>query len=280
MGSLSVIVITYNEERNLRRCLESVRWADEIIVVDSFSTDRTVDIAREFTPFVDQHAYDGDIPQRERGFARAKGDWLFYIDADEEVTPPLRDEILRVIDDPGSCDGYEIPRRVHIFGRWAEHGGWSPDFTRRLFRRGHLVAEYAEVHGGFAIRGTSGRLTGMLNHYTYDTIAQYLEKMNDYTSLQVSSKLREEGSGRVGPGKLLLSPLSHFIRKYIVQKGYRDGIQGLVLAALGALYTLSLYAKLWEYRYSQKAGGELPPVTNVELKELQRRYEWHPSPSR
>ncbi len=280
MASLSVIVITFNEEHNLRRCLESVRWADEIIVIDSFSTDRTVDIAREFTPHVDQHAYDGDIPQRERGFARAKGDWLLYIDADEEVTPSLREEIVRVINEPASCDGYEIPRRVHIFGRWVEHGGWSPDFTRRLFRKGHIVAEHAEVHGGFNVRGTGGRLTGVLNHYTYATIAQYLEKMNDYTSLQVSAKLREKGSAHVGLRKIVLSPLSHFVRKYFIQKGYLDGIHGLVLAALGALYTLSLYAKLWEYRYFQKAGAALPPVTNVELKELQRRYEWHPSLSR
>ncbi len=280
MAALSVIIITYNEEKNLRRCLESVRWADEIIVVDSFSKDRTVGIAREFTPHVFQHAYDGDIRQRERGFARAAGEWLLYIDADEEVTPDLRNEIVRVINAPDACDAYELPRRVQIFGRWVEHGGWSPDYTRRLFRKGHAIPEYAEVHGGFTVRGRSGRLESVLNHYTYESIAHYLEKMNDYTSLQVSSKLREGRVERVGLHKILLSPLSHFFRKYIVQKGYRDGMPGFELASLGALYTLCLYAKLWEYRYRQQTGGRLPPVTNVEVSELRQRYNWSPNPSR
>lgn len=266
MARVSVVLITLNEERNIERCLGSVAWADEIIVVDSFSSDATIERARAHTGIILQHAYDGDIRQRERGFALATGDWLFYIDADEEVTPELRDEILRTVRDPAAKDGYSVPRKVMVFGAWILHGGWHPDYTFRLFRKGAYRAEQAEVHGGFTVDGEKGVLRGELLHYTYATIEQYLAKMNDYTSLQVSNKLASHRGFRVGWGKLLLSPVSHFLRAYISRKGYRDGIHGFLLAVLGAIYTFGLYAKIWEYRMREREGkGLLPPITNLEL---------------
>jgi glycosyltransferase involved in cell wall biosynthesis len=272
MGALSVIVITWNEEKNIRRCLESVRWADEIILVDSFSTDRTQELARSFTRKIFQHEFDGDIPQRQRGFREASGEWLLYLDADEEVSEELGAQIRGVIGTPGGADGYYLSRRSKIFGKWIQHGGWSPDLTFRLFRRGKVIPEPAEVHGGFTVGGEKGTLSGTLYHYTYDSIQEYLAKMNDYTSLQVSSKL--PGPDRAGHAawKILLSPLSHFFRKYVSTRGYRDGVRGLFLAALGAVYTLALYAKVWEYRMRARQEGqeELPPVTNAELHRLKR----------
>jgi glycosyltransferase involved in cell wall biosynthesis len=266
MAAVSVVVITYNEEQNIERCLESLRWADEVIVVDSFSTDRTVELARRYTQVVLQYPFDGDIPQRERGFAIAKFDWLLYIDADEEVTPELHREIRGVIDAPGAKDGYEIPRRVFIFGRWIRYGGWYPDYTIRLFRRNNYYPEYAEVHGGFAVRGEKGRLCQLLNHYTYSSIEQYIYKMNDYSSLQVSNKLQHHDGPNIPLRKLIFSPLSHFFRKYFSNKGYRDGMIGFVIAVLGAISTLALYTKLWEYHMRRRQGeGNLPPITNLEL---------------
>ncbi|HUN64507.1 MAG TPA: glycosyltransferase family 2 protein [Bacteroidota bacterium] len=269
-GTVSVIVICYNEERNLPRCLASLAWADEIIVVDSFSTDRTVEIAERSGARTLRHAYDGDIRQRERGFASATGEWFLYVDADEEVTPGLAEEIRAVTGRPDSRDGYEVPRRVKAFGKWIMHGGWYPDYTLRLFRRGRYTAVTEEVHGGFRVNGEAGRLTGLLNHYTYDTIGQYLGKMNDYTSLQISALLREPERSRKPLGKILFSPPAHFLRKYFGLGGYRDGMPGFLLAVLGAIYTLALYAKLWEYRYRQGRGEPLPPVTNVELGAFRR----------
>ncbi len=266
MAKLSVIIITFNEEKNIERCLRSVQWADEIIVVDSYSTDKTVELAKRYTPHIFQHSYDGDIPQRERAFARAGGDWLFYIDADEEVSSELREEITRTLDSTNANNGYFVPRKVAVLGRWILHGGWYPDYTFRLFRRDKYRAERAEVHGGFTVDGAKGRLRGPLFHYTYDTIEQYLAKMNDYTSLQVSNKLRDDPDMNVRWTKILLSPPSHFFRKYISQKGYKDGFVGFLLAALGATYTLALYAKMWEYQMRKREGkGLLPPITNVDL---------------
>jgi glycosyltransferase involved in cell wall biosynthesis len=272
MARLSVVLITLNEERNIDRCLGSVAWADEIIVVDSFSTDETIARARAHTPVILQHVYDGDIRQRERGFALATGEWLFYIDADEEVTPELRDEILAVMRDPSAKAGYSVPRRVMVFGRWILHGGWYPDMTFRLFRKDAYRSELAEVHGGFTVDGEKGALRGELLHYTYADIEQYLAKMNDYTSLQVSNKLASHPSVRPGWGKILLSPVSHFLRAYISRKGYKDGIHGFLLAALGALYTFALYAKIWEYQFRKDEGeGVLPPITNLELRAFKQR---------
>jgi len=271
MALLSVIVITFNEERNIERCLRSVQWADEVIVVDSFSTDRTIALAKNYTPHVFQHAYDGDIPQRERGIAKATGEWIFYIDADEEVSPELQEEMRHLLGSATAKAGYVVPRKVSAFGRWILHGGWYPDYTFRLFRRANYRAEHAEVHGGFTVDGEKGRLKGFLFHYTYETIEQYLSKMNDYTSLQVSSKLRDAPAMRVSWTKILLSPPSHFFRKYFSQKGYKDGFAGFTLAALGAIYTLALYAKVWEYQMRKSEGkGILPPITNVELQSYKR----------
>src|SRR5260221_1827683 len=182
MERLSVVVITFNEENNIERCLRSVRWADEVVVVDSFSSDRTVGLAKKYADTVIQHEFDGDIPQRERGFAVAAGTWLLYVDADEEATPELEAEIRAVLASHDARAGYEIPRKVFIFGTQIAHGGWQPDYAFRLFRRDRYRAEAAEVHGGFTVDGPRGRLPGLLNPYTYDSIGQYVAKMNDYTS--------------------------------------------------------------------------------------------------
>lgn len=271
MSKVSVIVITRNEERNIERCLKSVAWADEIIVVDSFSTDRTIELAEKYTPEVIHHEYDGDIPQRERGFAIATGEWLLYIDADEQVSDELKEEIRRVIASPEAKDGYYVPRKVFAFGKWISHGGWFPDYSFRLFRKANYRAELAEVHGGFTVDGEKGTLTGYLLHYTYDTIEQYLDKMNNYTSLQIANKLRDDPSARSSLTKLVFSPVSHFFRKYISNKGYKDGFHGFLLAALGSLSTLAIYAKLWEYRCRESEGkGHMPPITNLELNRYRR----------
>ncbi|TAK62794.1 MAG: glycosyltransferase family 2 protein [Bacteroidetes bacterium] len=266
MSKLSVILITYNEEKNIERCLNSVSWADEIIVVDSFSTDATISLTKKFTSYIIQHKYDGDINQRERGFAAAKGDWLFYIDADEEVNDELREDILNVMRNGAATDGYYAQRRNKIFGRWMYNGGWFPDLTFRLFNKEKYLAEHEEVHGGFTVRGAKGTLNGFLNHYPYETIEQYLAKMNDYTSLQVSNKLKQPDGVNISWIKIIFSPLSHFIRKFISNKGYKDGLHGFVLAMLGAIYTFSLYAKCKEYEIRlREEKGILPPITNLEL---------------
>ncbi len=266
MESVSVVLITLNEEKNVDRCLSSVQWANEIIVIDSFSRDKTVERARTYTDLVYQHEYPGSTRQMERGISYAHGDWILFVDGDEEVSPELAAEIKPLLESGSPYDGYEILRKPWAFGRWIEHGGWYPDWQFRFFRRDNYVVNHEEVHGGFSTRGEKGRLQGVVYHYTYPTIYSYVARMNDYTSLQVSNKLHTNPDAKVHWYNLLLSPLSHFLRIFVVNKGYKDGFPGFVLALLDATYSMLLYAKRWEYRLRKEEGkGELPPITNAEL---------------
>ncbi len=272
MPTLSVILTTLNEERNIDRCLSSVRWADEIVVVDSFSRDKTEEIARKYTDRVYQHEFPGSSRQVEKGIQYATGEWIFYIDADEEVSAELAQQMQDALKDSHGNIGYDILRKPSAFGKWIEHGGWFPDYTFRLFRKDSYVADHHEVHGGFNTKGKKGRLDGILYHHTYETIYSYVEKMNDYTSLQVSNKL--QGNPGLLPKRrnLILSPLSHFLRMYFSKKGYKDGFHGFVLALLDATYTMLLYAKIWEFQTRKTEGaGTLPPVTNVDLNKLKHK---------
>lgn len=271
MEGISVIILTLNEERNIGRCLRSVGWADEVVVVDSFSTDRTMDICSEGGAKVIRHEYDSDLRQRERGFAVARFPWLLVVDADEEIPPELAAEIREVVARASGPGGYYIPRKVSFLGKWIMHGGWYPGHTFRLFRRDSVVVEDAAVHGGYTVRGEKGYLENAMYHYSYDSIAHYIAKMNDYTSLQVSNLVRSKPGYRPGFGKLLVSPLSHFVRNYFTRRGYRDGYQGFLLAVLDAVYALALYAKLWEYR-TRDGKGDAPPVDMESIRALKRRY--------
>ncbi len=265
---ISVVLTTLNEENNIDRCLKSVSWADEIIVVDSFSRDQTIERVRAYTDKVYQHEYPGSSRQVERGINYASGEWIFVIDADEEVTPELAAEMVSIAASNAGHSGYDILRKPFAFGKAIEHGGWFPDYQFRLFRKDGYRPNHAEVHGGFEPAGSRGRIEKLLLHHTYETIASYLQKMNDYTSLQVSSKLKSNPHANVSWHNFVLNPLSHFLRMFVSKKGYKDGFHGFLLAALDAIYSMALYAKLWEYRMQVKAGGPVPPITNAGLNKV------------
>lgn len=272
MLKVSAVLTTLNEERNIDRCLSSVQWADEIVVVDSFSTDRTIELARKYTDKIFQHEYPGSSKQVEWGIQQATNEWIVYIDADEEVSAELARQIREILKTPTDIVGYEVLRKPSAFGKWIEHGGWFPDYPFRLFRKDSYYTDHQEVHGGFNTKGKKGRLEGILYHHTYETIYSYVEKMNDYTSLQVTNKLKSNPSLLPKRRNLMLSPLSHFLRMFISKKGYKDGFHGFVLALLDATYTLLLYAKIWEYQTRKVDGAaKLPPITNVDLNKLKRK---------
>jgi glycosyltransferase involved in cell wall biosynthesis len=271
METLSVVTITLNEEKKIERCLRSVAWADERIVVDSFSRDRTVECARRLGAKVVQYEYPGSTRQMVRGIEKARGDWILFLDADEEVSPELAAEIQQILKQGTECTGFEILRRPRAFGRWLEHGGWFPDWQFRLIRKDSYTVNHAEVHGGFSSHGTHARLTGAVYHYTYDTIAAYVTRMNEYTSLEVANRLARRPESRARWYNMILNPTSHFLRMYVSLKGFKDGMQGFILAVLDATYSLGLQAKLWEYRQAQKEGRPTPPITNRELNLLKQK---------
>jgi len=265
---ITVAIITKNEELNIARCLTSVKWADEIIVVDAYSTDRTCAIARELGATVIEREWTGFAAQKEFALQQASGDWVLSLDADEEVTAALKDEILKTIILDGHGDGFEIPRKSFFLGRWIRYGGWYPGYQLRLLRKSKAKMNHRPVHEGFSVDGTIGRLTADINHYTYASLHQYIDKMNDYSSLDVSQKIGKHGTIRWY--NFLLNPLAAFFRIYVSLQGFRDGFHGFLLASYSSLHVLVIYAKSWEYQQAIKNGVPSPPISSEAIAELKR----------
>ena len=254
MHKLSVIIITRDEEKNIERCLKSVLWADEIVVVDSGSTDRTMAIAKKHTRKIIQREWPGYAAQKAFALDRASHDWVLSIDADEEVTEPLREEIRTLLEGEPACDGYRIPRKANFLGGWITHCGWYPDYQLRLFRKDRAsISTTRRIHEGFEVAGQAGRLNGLIHHYTFTAIHQYFDTMNRYTDLHARDRMEARPGLRVRCYHFILNPLSKFLRMYAGKRGFLDGWQGFLLCWFSSIYTLVLYAKIWEM---QKRNGK------------------------
>lgn len=249
MSTVSVIVITLDEAENIRECLQSVEWADEIVVVDAESTDGTVAMAREFTDKVLVREWQGFSAAKNFALQSCTCEWILWLDADERATPELADEIRQTLRAPEHA-GYEMPRLANFLGRWIRHSGWYPGHVLRLFRRDAGSFNDALVHEGVALQGSVGRLQSDLLHYTDRTLAHYFKKFNHYTSLAAEQLAEQKRPFRWHA--LLLRPPFMFFRMYILKRGFLDGIQGLMLALLSAGYVFAKYAKLWERSLLEK----------------------------
>lgn len=241
---LSVVVITLDEEEDIRACLESVAWADEIVIGDSGSRDRTLEICREFTDHVYVDEWRGFGAHKNLCVSRTTCPWVLSLDADERVSPGLRDEIRAVLDADGPLDGYRVPRRSYFLGTWIRHGGWYPGYTVRLFRRdrGRFLAR--AVHEAVTVDGRVGTLRGHLEHYTYRSLSEFVRRMDRYSALAALELHR--GGHRFAFRDLCLHPPLTFLKMYLLQRGFLDGAQGLIVAGLYAAYAWVKYAKLWE----------------------------------
>jgi glycosyltransferase involved in cell wall biosynthesis len=241
MTSLSVIIITKNEAANIRACLESVLWADEIIVVDAGSDDGTVEICRELGAQVYVHDWPGFGPQKKRALDYASNDWVLSLDADERVTLELQTEILATIKN-GSADGYEISRLSSFCGREMRHSGWYPDYVLRLFRRDSGKFSDDLVHERVLVTGTIDKLQGLLLHESFRTLEQVLAKTNHYST--ASAQMLHQKNRKAS----LLTAVGHglwaFFRTYFIRAGFLDGREGFMLAVATAEGTYYRYVKL------------------------------------
>lgn len=261
MIRLTVCVITRNEERNIGRCLESAAFADEIIVVDSGSTDRTAAIAEARGARVVPREWPGYGPQKDYAFSLAGGEWILSIDADEEVSEALRKDILLAVVDPAAADGYYFPRENRIGGRTVRYGGPfhnAPDLCLRLFRRGRGRTRGSLVHEGMAVDGKKSVLPGALIHHAYADWTEYMRAMDEYAVLSAVRAFRE-GRGLSAPGRLLnvlfRSGLT-FVNHLIARRALLHGLFGLRLAAGQAVYAARKY--FWLDLLRQTFGRELP----------------------
>jgi glycosyltransferase involved in cell wall biosynthesis len=241
--SISVVVITKNEEANIERCLSSVSWADELVVVDSGSTDRTVEISQKLGARVSVTAHwPGFGPQKNRALTLATGDWVLSLDADEWVTPELRDEILNVISRPEGAVAFRVPRLSSFCGRFMRHSGWWPDYVTRLFRRGAARFSDDVVHERVIAEGKTGTLREPIMHETFVDLDELLQKMNNYSSL--AAQEMQHGGRKAGLAEAVLRGLWAFIRTYLLRGGFLDGREGFMLAVATAEGTYYRYAKL------------------------------------
>lgn len=248
---ISVCIICGNEIRNIERCLKSVTWADEIVVVDSFSSDGTFDIAQRYTDKVYRHEWLGYIGQKKLIAEMAQGPWIFFVDADEEVSPELRDEIERRFAKPLPDDvhGFNCPRLVYYLGRWIWHGDWYPDTKLRLYRKAFGECGGNEPHDRINVEGKVQNLKGPLNHYTYVDISDQIRQINRFSSISADT----HRATRVGVLRLVFHPVFRFIKCYFLKRGFLDGIPGLIIAVSVSFGTFAKYAKLWELRKKQEA---------------------------
>ncbi len=249
--TLSAIVVCFNEEQNIGACLESLSWCDEIVVVDSFSTDRTVEIARQYTDRIIQRPWPGYREQKAFAHSQATLEWVLLVDADEQVTPELRNEIRQAIaQDNGRYAGYLVPRLVYYLGRWWRCGSWYPDYTLRLFRRDKATWGGLNPHEKVLVQGEVRHLANPLYHFSYRNIDDQIARINRYTTI-ASEELRRQGKSWRWIDALFRPPL-HFVKSYILKRGFKEGFAGFYLAASGAVYVFFKYAKLWEIELAEK----------------------------
>ncbi|MBU1693253.1 MAG: glycosyltransferase family 2 protein [Verrucomicrobia bacterium] len=248
---ISACVICFNEERKIRRCLASLSWCDEIVVMDSFSTDHTPTICREYTDRVYQHEWLGYIAQRNMVRDLAVHPWILYLDSDEEISPALRDEIIAEFErGTEPFVGYEFPRQVYYIGRWIRHGEWYPDVKLRLFRKSLGRTEGIEPHDTVVVNGPIKRLKNPVWHYTYDDLRDHLDTANRFSTISAQQKFVQEVPFRWLD--LWLRPPFHFLKGYILRAGFLDGAHGFIIAVISAYAAFVKYAKLWELERRHK----------------------------
>lgn len=248
-STISVVIITKNESGNIRRCLESVKWVDDIVVVDSGSTDETLDICRDYPCRIFSRDWDGFAHQKNYALSQGNADWILSLDADEALTPELSSEIQRVLNGDSHADAYAIPRQNFFLGKAMRHGGWYPDRQLRLIRKG--VGEFAVVplHEHIHFFDDSTKVLSLTNpmlHYTYPTVKDFIAKADRYTDIEVNARIKE---GR--RPKSLIFPIvtafpGKFIEVYVYKGGWKDGLHGFIGAVLMSGRVLVRHVKIWE----------------------------------
>ena len=247
--TLSVAIITKNEEANLARTLESVRWANEIVVVDSGSTDRTVDIASAYGAKVFCEEWHGFGKQKNLAIEHCTSEWVLSLDADEEVSEALAQEITHLLEETPSAEAYFVPRHNLFLGRWMRHGGYYPDPKLRLFRKGAAWFEERAVHETLQYPGQTRMLQSHLIHHAYPTLENYIEHMNRYSTLGAAQVATRSKTSRSWPAffwNVLLNPAATFVYNYFLRLGFLDGREGLLLHLYHSVYVSWKYAKAWQ----------------------------------
>jgi glycosyltransferase involved in cell wall biosynthesis len=241
---ITVTLICRNEAKNIRACLQSVKWADEIIVVDAESIDGTPGMAKEFTDKIFVKDWEGYASQREFALKQASHDWVFAIDADERCSPELKEEILGVIKSKNTEEnGFRIPRKSFFLNKWIKHCGWYPGYQMRLFRRENVIVSERLIHEGYKAEGKTGTLKNDLLHYTVNTIGEFMGKINHYSTLRAQEKIDKQ---KIKMSGLIFRPFAAYFQQFILKKGFMDGAHGVMVTNFDVITNMLTYMKIWE----------------------------------
>jgi len=246
---LSVTIIACNEAHNIRACLQSIAWADEVIVVDSGSTDQTVEICRQLSAQVIQRPWPGHVRQKQYALEQASGDWILSLDADERLSPEATEEIKRIVlRGSPAADGFILPRQSYYLGRWIRHGGWYPDYKLRLVRRGTAAWGGDDPHDKLILQGRTAKLQGKILHNVYASIADQLRTVDSFSRITAEQWHRQ--GRRSSLALMLLKPPARFLECYVWKLGFLDGMPGLIIAVITSYYAFLKWAKLWELQHA------------------------------
>ena len=243
---ISASIIVFNEEQNIKDLCETVSFCDEIVIVDSSSTDKTVEIASQYTDKIFQREFTGYKDKHEFADSKTTGDWILWIDADERITPELRRSIenLKNQSESDLPDGFRIARKTWYLGRWIKFSGWYPDYQMRLYRKSASHWDGVSPHETARVKGKVEKLDGEFLHYTKQDLSEHHRVVDRYTTLAAEYKIKH--GEEVGAFGIFFNAIAAFIRTYILKQGFRDGIQGLIIAMMTAYSVFLKYAKVWE----------------------------------
>jgi glycosyltransferase involved in cell wall biosynthesis len=247
--SVSVIIIAGCEEKNIEDCLKSVIWSDDIVVVNSCSRDRTVEIAKKYTDKVYLKEWEGYAKQKAYSLSLAKNRWVLSLDADERVTEELYNELKSVFESTDQKSGYYIPRKNYFLGKWIKSCGWYPGYQLRFFIKEKTTLTDRKVHEGFVVEGEKGHLKGDIIHHTHPDIEYIISKINEYSSLQAEEKCVRKKARWFN---IIFNPLIAFLQHFLLRKGFTDGIHGFLVSVIHALTNLLTYIKIWEIQNIKK----------------------------
>jgi len=252
--NISTLMICYNAEKTIRKTLISLDWSDEIIVVDSFSTDSTPDICKEFDVTFLQKEWQGFGRQRRWTVEQSKNDWIFFIDADEEVSSELKSELVNIKNEGAESEVYSIPRKVYYMNRWISHSGWYPDYKERFFNKRKASWNESEIHEKLIYEGEAKKLKGVLYHYTYLNADDQMERINRYSTI-AAEELHSKG---IKPSliKSILGSIWRFNKLYFLKLGILDGLAGLTIAAMESYYVMLRYFKHAEKNIADKVDSD------------------------
>jgi glycosyltransferase involved in cell wall biosynthesis len=250
MEKISVAIITRNEERNIRDCLESVKWADEIVVVDNGSTDGTLKVCQEYRARVYQEGWKGFSAQKNSAIEKTSNEWVLSLDADERIGPELRQEIENTLQEGPPVDGYWIARKNYFLGRWVRYCGWFPDRNLRLFRKSRGRFTERAVHEKVEVQGKTANLNHPLVHVTYRSLSDFLIRSDRYSTLAAGEMQRQGRRYRLGDA--FFRPPLTFLQMYFLRAGFLEGYLGFLLSVLYSYYTFAKYAKLKELGQREK----------------------------